>query len=225
MDESTGLKTSGVSASQGSNRCPSARIQIKTIIYVTYATNMKPLKPPVGLMPSATTVHQLCFFGVTGATISPYGAEGGEGLGGGACRVPRIVLHQGRDMTPSSWLYARLKRFRPASRRARPAVLKGLPAVGGVRAQSDAPRSAAAQTHLTPPNLPLSRTGSENRRAPLARPLRNCRSCPAERAREAPAADEMDQDSSGIDHFLSPGEAGETMVGPLQSNLDSKAHP
>ena len=35
----------------------------------------------------------------------------------------------------------------------------------------------------------------------------------------------MGRDPSGIGHFLSPGEACETMIGPLQPSLDSKARP
>ena len=42
---------------------------------------------------------------------------------------------------------------------------------------------------------------------------------------KAPAEGEMGRGPSGIGHFLSPGEAGEIMVGPLQSSLDSKARP
>ena len=35
----------------------------------------------------------------------------------------------------------------------------------------------------------------------------------------------MGRDPSGIGHFLSPGEACETMIGPLQPSLDSMARP
>ena len=35
----------------------------------------------------------------------------------------------------------------------------------------------------------------------------------------------MGRDPSGIGHFLSPGEACEIMIGPLQPSLDSKARP
>ena len=119
--------------------------------------------------------------------------------------VAHIVFNKKRgikvaDMTPSSWLYARLKRF-PRRHRgghlvpeavlrprplplARPAALQGLRAVGGVRAQLVALRSAAAAADLTPPIAcrrgPVRKTGGR----PL--PVRfETAVCPAERARES----------------------------------------
>ena len=84
--------------------------------------------------------------------------------------VAHVVFHKKRgmkvaDMTPSSWLYARLKRFRAGIEAgisylkrwlrprpvplAGPGTLQGLRAVGGVRPQPDAPRPAATAADLT----------------------------------------------------------------------------
>ena len=123
--------------------------------------------------------------------------EGGEGLGGGACRVQQEARHQGRGHDPVV-VAVRAAEALPRRHRgghlvpeavlrprplplARPAALQGLRAVGGVRAQPDAPRSAAAQTRLTPPIArcrgPVRKTGGR----PL--PVRfEMADCPAKRA-------------------------------------------
>ncbi len=90
--------------------------------------------------------------------------------------------------------------------------------------EGDALRSAAAAADLTPPVArrrgPVRTTGGR----PL--PVRfETADRPAKRAPGSSPGGEMGRDPSGIGHFLSPGEACEIMIGPLQPSLDSKARP